>query len=90
MVQVKIREVKNMKNIITITGKFKTDCDTIMVYSDGNIYGLSRHSNDWGSNRIGGYAPGGQITAELYQRCENECTETGTFVLTSSDWERIA
>lgn len=39
-----------MKNIITITGKFKTDRDTITVYSDGNIYGLSRHSSDWGSN----------------------------------------
>lgn len=73
-----------------ITGKFKTDRDTITVYSDGNIYGLSRHSSDWGSNHIGGYAPGGVITAELYQQWENECTETGTFVLTNSDWGRIA
>ena len=80
-----------MKNTInTITGKIKTDRDTITVYSDGNIYGLSRHTNDWGSNCIGGYAPGGKITAELYQQWENECTETGTFVLTNSDWERIA
>lgn len=78
-----------MKNIV-ITGKIKSDRDTITVYSDGNIYGLSRHSNDWGSNRIGGYAPGGKITAELYQQWENECTEMGTFVLTNSDWERIA
>ena len=78
-----------MKNII-ITGRFKTDRDIITVYCDGNIYGLSRHSNDWGSNRIDGYAPGGEITAELYQRWENECTEIGTFVLTNSDWERIA
>ena len=78
-----------MKNIV-ITGKFKTDRDIITVYSDGNIYGLSRHSSDWGSNRVGGYAPGGKITAELYQRWENECSEIGTFVLTNSDWERIA
>lgn len=78
-----------MKNI-TITGKFKTDRDSITVYSDGNIYGLSRYSDDWGSNRIGGYAPGGKITAELYQQWENECVEVGTFVLTDSDWERIA
>ena len=75
---------------IVITGKIKSDRDTITVYSDGNIYGLSRHSNDWGSNRVGGYAPGGKITDELYQRWENECTEVGTFVLTNSDWERIA
>ena len=54
-----------MKNII-ITGKMKIDHDSIMVYSDGNIYGLSRHSSDWGSNYIGGYAPGGKITVELY------------------------
>lgn len=73
-----------------ITGKFKTDRDTITVYSDGSIYGLSRNSSDWGSNCIGGYALGGVITAELYQQWENECTETGTFVLTNSDWERIA
>lgn len=78
-----------MKNIV-ITGKIKSDRDTITVYSDGNIYGLSRHSNDWGSNCIGGYAPGGKITDELYHQWENECTETGTFVLTNSDWERIA
>ena len=78
-----------MKNI-TITGKIKIDRDVITVYADGNIYGLSRNSNDWGSNCIGGYAPGGKITAELYQRWENECTEIGTFVLTSSGWERIA
>lgn len=78
-----------MRNI-TITGKFKKDCNTVTVYSDGNIYGLSRHSSDWGSNHIGGYAPGGKITAELYQQWENECTETGTFVLTNSDWGRIA
>lgn len=75
---------------IIITGKIKTDRDTITVYSDGNVYGLSRHSNDWGSNRIGGYAPGGRITTDLYQQWENECTETGTFVLTNSGWERIA
>lgn len=78
-----------MENIV-ITGKFKTDCNSITVYSDGNIYGLSRHSNDWGSNHVGGYAPGGKITAELYQQWENECTEIGTFVLTQSDWERVA
>lgn len=78
-----------MKNI-TITGKFKIDRDSITVYSDGNIYGLSRNSSDWGSNHIGGYAPEGKITAELYQRWENECTEIGTFILTDSDWERIA
>ena len=78
-----------MKNII-ITGRMKIDRDTITVYNNNNIYGLSRHSNDWGSNHIGGYAPGGRITAELYQQWENECTETGTFVLTNSDWERIA
>ena len=78
-----------MKDII-ITGKFKTDRDTITVYSDGNIYGLSRHSNDRGSNRIGGYAPGGKITADIIQRWENECTEIGTFALTNSGWERIA
>ena len=87
MVQIKIGGKK--MNII-ITGKIRIDHDTIMVYSDGNIYGLSRNSNDWGSNHIGGYAPGGRITAELYQQWENECTEIGTFVLTSSDWERIA
>lgn len=73
-----------------INGKIKSNRDTITVYSDGNIYGLSRHSSDWGSNHISGYAPGGKITAELYQRWENECTEVGTFVLTDSDWERIA
>ena len=78
-----------MENIV-ITGKFKTDCNSITVYSDGYIYGLSRHSNDWGSNRIGGYAPGGKITVELYQQWENECTKIGTFVLTQSDWERVA
>ena len=78
-----------MENIV-ITGKFKTDCNSITVYSDGNIYGLSRHSNDWGNNCIGGYAPGGKITAELYQQWMNECTETGTFVLTNDSWERIA
>lgn len=78
-----------MKNII-ITGKFKKDRDIITVYSDGNIYGLSRQSFDWGSNHIGGYAPGGKITAELYQQWENECTEVGTFVLTNDGWERIA
>lgn len=39
-----------------IIGKIKSDRDTITVYSDGNIYDLSRHSNDWGSNHIGGYA----------------------------------
>ena len=75
---------------MVITGKIKSDRDTITVYTDGYIYGLSRYSSDWGSNHIGGYAPGGRITAELYQRWENECTETGTFVLTNSDWERIA
>ena len=75
---------------IIITGKIKSDHDTITVYCDGYIYGLSRHSNDWGSNCIGGYAPGGKITAELYQQWENECTEKGTFVLTNIDWERIA
>ena len=79
-----------MKNIITITGKIKKDRDSITVYTDGYIYGLSRHSTDWGCNHIGGYAPGGKITAELYQRWENECSETGTFVLTNTDWERIA
>ena len=76
-------------NVITVTGKIKIDHDTIMVYCDGNIYGLSRQSNDWGSNRIGGYAPGGKITTEVYQRWESECTKTGTFVLTNSGWERI-
>lgn len=75
---------------IIITGKFKSDRNTVTVYSDGNIYGLSRNSSDWGSNRVGGYAPRGKITAELYQRWENECTEIGTFVLTNSNWERIA
>ena len=75
---------------IIITGKFKSDRDTIMVYTDGYIYGLSRRSNDWGSNHIGGYAPGGKITDELYHQWENECTETGTFVLTNDNWERIA
>ena len=75
---------------IVIIGKMKTDRNTITVYSDGYIYGLSRSSSDWGSNHIGGYAPGGKITAEVYQQWENECTETGTFVLTDSDWERIA
>ena len=75
---------------IIITGKFKTDRDTITVYSNGNIYGLSRNSSDWGSNCIGGYAPGGKITAELYQQWENECAEVGTFVLTNDNWERIA
>ena len=73
-----------------ITGKIKTDSNSITVYSDGNIYGLSRHSSDWGSNHIGGYAPGGKITDELYRQWENECTETGTFVLTQDGWERIA
>lgn len=73
-----------------ITGKFKSDRDTITVYNGGTIYGLSRHSSDWGSNHIGGYAPGGKITAELYQRWEDECAEVGTFVLTDGDWERIA
>ena len=77
-------------NTITITGKIKTDRDSITVYSNGNIYGLSRHSSDWGSNHIGGYAPGGKITTDLYQRWENECTEIGTFALTNSGWERIA
>ena len=77
-----------MENIV-ITGKFKTDCNSITVYSDGNIYGLSRHSSDWGSNCIGGYAPGGRITAELYQQWVNECTETGTFILTNDNWERL-
>lgn len=76
--------------MVTITGKFKTDRDTITVYADGYIYCLSRNSSDWGSNHIGGYAPGGKITAELYQQWENECAETGAFVLTNSDWERIA
>ena len=75
---------------IIMTGKIKIDHDSIMVYTDGNIYGLSRNSNDWGSNCIGGYAPGGRITADLYQQWANECTEIGTFVLTSSGWERIA
>lgn len=78
-----------MENIV-ITGKFKTDCNTITVYSDGNIYGLSRYSSDWGSNCIGGYAPGGRITAELYQRWVNECTKTGTFILTNDSWERLS
>lgn len=73
-----------------ITGKMKIDRDIITVYSDGNIYGLSRNSSDWGSNCIGGYAPGGKITAELYQKWESECTETGTFKLTKDKWERIA
>lgn len=77
-----------MENIIT--GKFKTNYNNITIYSDGNIYGLSRHSSDWGSNHIGGYAPGGVITTELYQRWVNECTETGTFILTNDNWERIA
>lgn len=72
-----------------ITGKMKIDCNTITVYSNGQIYGLSRNSSDWGSNCIGGYAPGGKITAELYQQWESECTETGTFKLTQDEWERI-
>ena len=67
----------------------KIDRDIITVYSDGNIYGLSRNSSDCGSNCIGGYAPGGKITAELYQQWESECTETGTFTLTQDEWERI-
>ena len=73
-----------------ITGKIKSDRDTIMVYTDGYIYGLSRHSSDWGSNHIGGYAPGGKITDELYHWWENECAEVGTFRLTQDRWERIA
>ena len=75
---------------IIITGKMKIARDTITIYSDGNIYGLSRHSNDWGSNCIGGYAPGGKITTKLYRQWESECTETGTFILTNDDWERMS
>lgn len=77
-----------MKNVI-ITGKMKIGRDSITVYSNGLIYGLSRYSSDWGSNRIGGYAPGGKITAELYQQWENECDEIGTFVLTPDGWDSL-
>lgn len=74
---------------IIITGKIERHENGVTVYTDGKIYGLARRGGDWGMNKIGGSAPGGIITAELYHKWENECSETGTFVLTNDDWERI-
>ena len=82
---------------MTVTGRFKRDqYDEIVLFSNGVMYILNTVPYEeglftWGSIIIGGRSATNHVlTRETYDRYESECTETGTFWLTDTNWERVA
>lgn len=68
-----------------ITGKFKKDSNFITVYCDNTIYTIARNTDNWGYVKVGERTAMGQIlTQEAFDKWASECTEVGTFELSSA------
>lgn len=67
---------------MTITGKYKTDGDLTVVYSNSVMYTISKKTEDWATLTVGEIDWTGQLfTQEEYDRREKSCKKTGTFEL---------
>jgi hypothetical protein len=66
-----------------VTGKYKKDqYGFTTIYSSNTMYVIASKTGQWACVKVGGcLASGGILTQELYNKLENECEKTETFIL---------